>query len=168
MNLFSKLSLFIIIGLSSCKDIAKQQPAPDESFQYRMDEIKLTDLKGQSVNMDQYKGKVLFVNFWATWCKPCLQEMPSIQKAIKTLGNESINYLFASDEDAAQIEAFKNGHDYTFNYVRVENLSVLNIMALPTTFIFNKDGKLVFSESGYKQWNNKGDMDFISGLIKIK
>jgi thiol-disulfide isomerase/thioredoxin len=128
--------------------------------------IKLTGLNGQPVNMEQYKGKTIFINFWATWCKPCIQEMPSIQKAMGVLNNENIEFLFASDETIEQIEKFKKQNMYNFNFVRAENIAELNIMALPSTFIFNPAGKLVFNEMGYRQWDNKSNIDLIINISK--
>jgi thiol-disulfide isomerase/thioredoxin len=130
--------------------------------------VKLADLHGQPVDLKQYSGKTVFINFWATWCKPCLQEMPSIQKAMKILENDNVIFLFASDEEADLIEEFKNKHDYRFNYVRVENMEELNIMVLPTTFIFNPDGKLVFSEMGFRKWDDKKNLDLVLNITKSK
>lgn len=87
--------------------------------------------------------------------------MPSIQKAQDLLKNEDIVYLFASDETVEQIEKFKTNHSYPFHYVRAENMESLNIMALPTTYIFNPEGKLVFSEMGYRKWDAKENIDLL-------
>jgi thiol-disulfide isomerase/thioredoxin len=133
-----------------------------------IDKVKLTNLSNSPIDLGQYDGKTIFINFWATWCKPCLEEMPSIQKAQGILKDENIVFLFASDETAEQIEKFKSGHDYNFNYVRVENPEELNIMALPTTFIFNPDGKLAFSEMGYRKWDDKSNIDLIINIAKSK
>ena len=67
-----------------------------------------------------------------------------------------------------KLKKFKSGHDYNFNYVRAENLAELNIMALPTTFIFNSEGKLVFNEMGYRQWDDQTNIDLILNIVKSK
>ncbi len=168
MNLIYRIAIILIISIVSCKEKVKNQPVTLNKSEPETYKVTLTDLNNRPIDLGQYRGKTLFINFWATWCKPCLQEMPSIQKAQDILKNESIVFLLASNETAGQIEKFKNEHDYSFNYVRVENLEELNIMALPTTFIFNPDGELVFSEMGFRKWNDKKNIDLILNIAKSK
>ncbi|MFN2438924.1 MAG: TlpA family protein disulfide reductase [Chitinophagaceae bacterium] len=131
-----------------------------------IDKIKLTGLDGQSHSLKQYQGKAIFINFWATWCKPCIQEMPSIKEAQNILKNENIIFLMASNESPEQIEEFANTRYYKFNFVRIENSEEMNVQALPTTFIFNKKGDLVFSETGSRKWNEKSNIDLILKIAK--
>ena len=93
------------------------------------------------------------MNFWATWCRPCLEEMPSIEKVKQELEGGNVEFLFASDEEPDQINSFKKKKNFNFRYVRVKNLESLNIQALPTTFIFDEEGNLIFSEAGYRDWS---------------
>jgi thiol-disulfide isomerase/thioredoxin len=163
MKLIYTIIVLFFIGFTSCKENNSNKnnqvaPALSES---EFDKIKLVDLQNKPIDLKQYKGKTVFINFWATWCKPCLQEMPSIQKAMDILKNEDVVFLFASDESKEQIENFKNNKTYNFNYVRVENMETLNIMALPTTYIFDSEGKLVFSEMGYKKWDEQDNINLI-------
>lgn len=162
MNTVSKLILVVLTVVSACKNTSKQQPLPVREI----DKVKLADLNDQLVSLDQYKGKTVFINFWATWCRPCLEEMPSIQKAMQVLKDENIEFLFASEETKDEIEQFRTGHDYNFNYVKTGSLAALNIMGLPTTFIFNPDGKLVFSEMGYRKWDDQSNIDLIQSISK--
>ena len=159
-----KISLFLLIALYACgdtttpNDINKKETAPQIST---IAQLVLTDLNDQPVDLEKYKGNTVFINFWATWCKPCREEMPSINEAMNILKDQRVEFFFASDESKEQIEDFKEAHDYNFNYVRVENLGNLGIMGLPTTFIFNDGGELVFSEMGYRKWDNKANIDLI-------
>ena len=168
MKLFSVISLLILLGAAACKNVNKRQSHSNNSLQKSIDSIRLKDLKDQPVDLSGYKGKTIFINFWATWCKPCREEMPSVQEAMKILKDKKIEFLFASDETTEQIEEFKAAHEYSFNYVKVESLSDLNIMGLPTTFIFSADGKLVFSEMGYRKWDDKTNIDLILNKSKSK
>ena len=165
-----KLAVIIFIGLISCNEKAKNKDdqAVSTIVEWETDKIKLTGLDSKPINLNQYRGQTIFINFWATWCKPCLQEMPSIKKAMEILKNENIVYLFASDEAVEQIEKFKNNHPYPFQYVKAENMEVLNIMALPTTYIYSPQGKLVFSEMGYRKWDDKSNIDLIINITKTK
>jgi len=168
MNPGSKLGLLILLGAIACNNEAQQQPASGSASQISIANIKLLDLNGRVVDFSEYKGKTVFINFWATWCRPCREEMPSIQKAMEILKNENIQFLFSSEESNDEIEAFKAAHEYNFNFVRVESLAELNIMGLPTTFIFNPDGKLVFSEMGYRKWDDKINIDLIQSISDPK
>ncbi len=161
--IFLVFALFFVV---SCKDADQKQDENQSKPGITLSSIHLKSLDGASFNLDQYKGKTVFLNFWATWCKPCLQEMPSINKAIEKINNRDIVFLFASDESAEQIENFKNKNDFNFNYVKAGNMEELNIMALPTTFIFDKSGNMVFNEMGYRKWDEKENIDLILNANK--
>lgn len=158
----------MVIFLLGCEGNKNAEQVYPINYDFTCDKIKLTDLNGIAINLEKYKGKTLFINFWATWCKPCIQEMPSIQKLQGLIKNENIVFLFASDESAGQIADFKSQNRYNFNYVSVQNMPELNIMALPTTFIFSPVGKLVFNESGSRQWDDKNNIDLLLNIIKSK
>ena len=166
MTVIQTISFTFLFGLLSCNGEDKDKPVVITRPDREIDKVKLTDLKDKPLDQKQYDGKTVFINFWATWCKPCLEEMPSIQKAKEILKNENIEFLFASNETAGEIEVFNNEHDYGFNYVIAGNLEELNIVGLPTTFIFNTDGKLVFSEMGYRKWDDKTNIDLILKIAK--
>ena len=168
MIIIRKISVVLLVGLLSCNGVNKDKTVIPIEEDRPIEKIRLNDLNGLPINLEKYKGKTIFINFWATWCKPCLQEMPSIKKAMEILKNENIVYLFASDEAVEQIEKFKNNHPYPFQYMKAENMEVLNIMALPTTYIFSPQGKLVFSEMGYRKWDNKSNIDLIINIAKTK
>jgi thiol-disulfide isomerase/thioredoxin len=127
--------------------------------------VKLQELTGQSVDVSQFEGKTVFINFWATWCKPCIQEMPTIANVQEKLKNEGVVFLLASNEEPDQIEKFIKKHSYNFHYVHLENMEVLKIQALPTTFIFNQEGKLKFSETGFRTWDEPANIELITKIM---
>ncbi len=127
-----------------------------------LDKVELKTLDGATIDMSDSKGKTVFINFWATWCKPCIQEMPTIAKAMEQLKDEDVIFLFPSNETVDLIEGFKERRSFDFNYVQVQNLEALNIMALPTTSIYNQDGMLIFSEAGFKDWSTPENLFLIS------
>lgn len=127
--------------------------------------VKLKELTGQSIDLAQYEGKVVFINFWATWCKPCIQEMPTIASAQEKLKNENVIFLLASNEEPDQIESFIKKHSYDFHYVHLENMEALKIQALPTTFIFNPEGKIKFSENGFRTWDEPANIELITKIL---
>ncbi len=160
------IAVLVLIGLTGCTNGKKEKPNPSAEVVREIDKIRLTDLNGQSHSLKQYLGKTIFINFWATWCKPCIQEMPSIKEMQNILQNENIIILMASNETPGQIKEFINTHDYKFNFVRIENSEEMNVQALPTTFIFNAEGNLVFSETGSREWNEQNNIDLILKISK--
>ncbi len=160
------IAVLLLIGLTGCTNSKKEKPNSSAEVIREIDKIRLTDLNGQPHSLKQYLGKTIFINFWATWCKPCIQEMPSIKEMQNILQNENIIFLMASNESSEQIEEFTNTRDYKFNFVRIENSEEMNVQALPTTFIFNKKGELVFSETGSRKWNEKNNIDLILKIAK--
>ena len=166
-----RIALFLLTTLHACNNVSesKEIDKPKETPQrITLTQLRLIDMNDQPIDLEKHKGKTLFINFWATWCKPCREEMPSIQEAMKILKGEKIEFLFASDETKEQIDKFQKTHSYGFKYVRVENMDELGIMGLPTTFIFNPSGELVFSEMGYRKWDDKSNIDLILNIIKLK
>jgi thiol-disulfide isomerase/thioredoxin len=154
--------IVFVIGCKSKRDSKEHAAKPERVFE----KIRLQELNGKKLSLDEYAGKTIFIHFWATWCKPCIKEMPAIIQAENLLQNENVIFLMASGETVEEIETFKNSHDYNFNYVRVENSEELNVQALPTTFIFNSKGDLAFSETGSRDWNKKNNIDLILKISK--
>jgi len=156
--------LILLVGITCCKEPTKEKQIISFPEEKPIVKVKLTDLNDQPIDLEQYKGQTVFVNFWATWCKPCLQEMPSIDKAQELLHKKGVIFLLASNESPDQINEFKKGHNYNFNYVRLVNMEELNVEVLPTTYIFNPKGQLVLSETGYRKWD---DIKNIEMILKI-
>jgi thiol-disulfide isomerase/thioredoxin len=150
--------LFLII-LAGCS------PSRKESNSLKLEDIRLTDLEGNAVDVSQFKNKTVLVNFWATWCKPCLQEMPSLAATQNRFKDQPIVFLFASNETTEQINRFKNKQKFEFNYLHLGNLEALNIQALPTTFIFDQTGELKFSEIGFRDWTSPTSIEIITNIL---
>ena len=168
MIIFRKTAVVLLFSLSGC-NTGNNDKAPVIIKEERpVEKIRLKDLNDQPVNLDKYKGKTVFINFWATWCRPCIEEMPSIANAQKILTDTDVIFLLASGESAEEINAFRNAHDYKFNYIRIKNSEESGIQALPTTYIFNPEGKLVFSEMGSRNWDDKNNIDLLINIAKTK
>ncbi len=160
--------LICFTAFFSCSENKREEPVAGKKAEIEIAAIPLLNLNGAPIDWAAYKGKTVFINFWATWCGPCLEEMPSIQAARDELKNENIVFLFASDETAEQINKFKAGHNFDFNYLRIDDMGVLNIVGLPTTIIFDKSGQQVFSEMGFRNWNSKENIELLTGIINSK
>ncbi len=159
-------TLIVLLALLSCNEKGKNNKTKETVTEVKekseLDKVKLTELDGTPIDLNQYKGKTIFLNFWATWCKPCIQEMPSIANAMKKVNKDEVVFLFASTEEADEIKSFRERMPFPFHYVKVNNFETLDIMTIPTTFIFNSKGKRVFNEMGYRKWDSKQNISIIT------
>ena len=168
MKKIHTLALLFFVAMAGCTEAAEEKSATantSSTTEVDINKIQLTDLDNRAIDMKQYKGKNVVINFWATWCNPCIAEMPSIQELQYRLKDENIVFLLASDDDVNEIQSFKNSNHYTFNYTRLESLASMNIQAIPTTFIYAPDGSLVFSETGSRNWADSASIQMILKII---
>ncbi|MBK8483275.1 MAG: TlpA family protein disulfide reductase [Saprospiraceae bacterium] len=124
------------------------------------------DLQGKKFTLSEFKGKAIFLNFWASWCGPCIQEMESIM-ALEDQFKDSLIFLAASAEDQTQIEKFIAKHNINLNFVRLTG-SYLDafIISLPTTLLIDRHGKLLEEVEGYRDWTDEANVRKIKRLIK--
>ena len=163
-----KMLLVLFIAAAGCTGLGDRNGAATPEKKTSIAKPMLTDFDGRSIDLEQFKGRTIFLNFWATWCKPCIHEMPSIKSAQAGLSKTGIVFLFASNEDADEIKDFEKIYNYNFNYVKVRNLEELGMEGLPTTYIFNPRGELVFSETGYRKWNDSANIKMILKITEQK
>jgi thiol-disulfide isomerase/thioredoxin len=156
--------LILLVAIGSCKEPAKENEISPVEEKKTTAKVRLTDLNDKPINLNQFKGKTVFINMWATWCKPCIQEMPSIEKAQGLLSTNRVVFLLASNETSDEIKEFKQELGLNLNFVRLVNMEELSMEALPTTYIYNPKGELVFAETGYRKWD---DTSNIQMLLKI-
>ena len=129
----------------------------------------LKDSKGNIVNLQNYKGKVLFINLWATWCPPCVGEMPEIQELYDTFkSNEDIAFLMISNEKVPKINHFVESKDYSFPVFssQIEAPTVFGTNSIPTTFVVSKSGKMVIKEIGAANWGGEKMQKLVRDLLE--
>jgi thiol-disulfide isomerase/thioredoxin len=112
------------------------------------------DLQGQGFDISAFKGKKVFVNYWATWCAPCIREIPSIAEAAATLEPENYVFLLASDEKPEDISAFLADRGFTGNFVKLNGyFGGHGIDAVPSSLLYDEQGNLVKTWAGAFEWN---------------
>lgn len=156
------IAVYLIACSSKTENHSETKDEAKNDNTITLESIELVELSGQEVNVKDFKDKIVFVNFWATWCKPCVQEMPSIENAQAKLKDKPVVFLLASNESVEQIQKFKSKRNINLSFVRVQNLEALNIQALPATFIFDSSGSLVFAEAGYRMWDAPENLNLIT------
>jgi thiol-disulfide isomerase/thioredoxin len=114
------------------------------------------NLEGNGVSFDHFKGKKLFVNYWATWCLPCLKELPALRRLQDKLKDENFVFLFPSTDDLNKIEQFDKKYNYPFKFLQYKgSLDKLEIYALPTTFVYDSSGNIVKRINGVTDWDSE-------------
>jgi thiol-disulfide isomerase/thioredoxin len=137
-----------------------------ELFDY---DFAIKNLSGEKFSFDQYKGKVVFLNLWATWCGPCKAEMPAIQKLYDEVGADDISFVMLSidrDRDQHKVEKYAKDKAYTFPIFMPSGFLTdqLNVPSIPTTFIIDKYGKIVAKEVGTTNFNTPKFKKFLKEL----
>lgn len=119
------------------------------------------------VDLSEYRGEIVLVNFWATWCPPCIAEMPSFQELYNDY-SEEIVFLFVSSEDHNTVRSFLLNKSYNLPAYRPlsQPPAPLNGNTLPTTFLIDKQGNIVIHKIGAADWNSEKVRSTINTLLK--
>jgi thiol-disulfide isomerase/thioredoxin len=127
---------------------------------------QLVDIENRPVDFNEFKGKVVVVNNWASWCPPCVAEMPSIQDLKTELNNESIAFVMVSfDEDHEQAKDFMRKRGYDLNvYFPGKNYPFVT-SSIPVTFILDKNGSVVLQHEGILDYTEAEFVEKIKALI---
>jgi peroxiredoxin len=151
---------FAARNIHTLTKVAGNPDAPD---------FKLEDQDGKFVKLSDFKGKVVIVNFWATWCPPCRKEMPSMQRAWEKLEQEDIVMLAINvGEDSDQIFAFTAEYPVEFPLLMDRDSSVVKqwkVRGLPTTYIINPAGKIIYQAIGDREWDSD---EIINQIRRLK
>jgi peroxiredoxin len=137
----------------------------------RVPDFSLKDLTGKKVEIKQYKGKIIFLNFWATWCGPCKEEMPSLEVLHRQFKGENFVLLTISVdyEGLKPVREFLNKQRYTFPVLLDPNgeiLDLFEVKGIPTTFIIDKKGRVIGRAIGPRDWKSPEVFSLINLLVE--
>ena len=126
----------------------------------------LLNEEGEEFNFETAQDKVVFVNLWATWCPPCIAELPSMEKLYKDYGDR-VAFLFVSNEQQAKVTKFLDGRDMTIPHFKpvTNNPELLSSNSIPATYILGKDGRIHVSKKGAANWNSDTIRDLLDSLL---
>lgn len=148
------------------------EPAASRGLE-TLPDLQLKTIDGRDVRTADLKGKTLVVNFWASWCGPCIEEVPSLVKLSKEVGSDMHILAISGDATVQDIEVFLKsfpefsgpGIDIVFD----EGLRIskqFNTFRLPESYIFNGQGKMVRKVVGSINWSTPEAVEYIKGLAK--
>lgn len=131
--------------------------------------LVLKDLSGKTHNLKDYRGQVVLINFWATWCPPCRAEMPSMQRLKEKMAGKPFVILavdMGEPEDVVRTYIREIKTDFTVLMDKDGRaLKAWKVFAFPTSYVIDKDGKIRYGLMGHIEWDEAGTVDKITGLL---
>ena len=132
--------------------------------------FRMTGLDGKTVSFESLKGKVVFMNIWATWCPPCIAEMPNIQSLYEKVGSDKIAFVMLSVDEGGmeKVQKFIDKKGYTFPvYMPASQFpQEFYSNAIPTTFIISPEGKIVAKQEGMAEYDTPEVREFLQSMVK--
>jgi len=127
----------------------------------------LQDTNSNVVHFEDVRGKVVLVNFWATWCPPCIAEMPSMQTLYDVYKNK-IEFVFVSNEERSVINKFLKEKGYTFKVYNAvtQYPNAFDVSSIPRTFLIDKKGRIIIDKTGAANWNSETVRYTIDALLE--
>ena len=170
--LFLMLVVFGLVGLGFLKVDLFAKTANQELEQLFSDlgilqippdtdplEIKLQDPTGRPISLAEFRGKIVFINFWTTWCLACVIEMPSMEKLHQKFKDKDFVMMAINlQESASRVKQFYKEYKLTFTTLLDTTGDVgagLGIRSIPTTFILDKNGRIIGKALGPREWEGK-------------
>ncbi|MFC1496372.1 TlpA family protein disulfide reductase [Candidatus Margulisiibacteriota bacterium] len=152
------------------KDQAISPKSQTQQSQKVAPDITVEDFNGKKVKLSDFRGKVVMLNFWATWCPPCRKEMPSMELLYDGMKDEDFVMMAVSmGEEKAKVKKFIDDNDYTFPVYLDKNRKAsakYSVTGIPTTLLIDKNGKIAYKKVGGEDWNSKENVDRIERLLR--
>ncbi len=144
---------------------------PEESRQAPI--FSLKDMKGNVVSLEDFRGKVILLSFWATWCAPCKEEMPGMQKLFQHFQGDDFAMLAISIDkcDKMDLESFVEEMKVDFPILIDKDQTIRNkyfINSLPTSYLIGRDGKFQGFVSGQRDWDSEEARELVLELLQEK
>jgi peroxiredoxin len=135
----------------------------------RAEDFTVALLRGEPLKLSEQRGKPVMINFWATWCAPCREEMPAMERLYRRHREHGFVLLAVSvDADAALVRPFLEQHKLTFPVTLDSKMSLANaygVRALPSSFLVDRDGNLAALALGPRAWDNRVAHALVEGML---
>ena len=135
----------------------------------RAEDFTVSLMRGESLRLSEQRGKPVLINFWATWCAPCREEMPAMERLYRRHHERGFVLLAVSvDTDAALVRPFLEQHKLTFPVTLDAKMSLANaygVRALPSSFLIDRDGNLAALALGPRAWDTRVAHTLVEGML---
>ena len=140
--------------LFACNSNTRNNNISDlESLQLKS---SFVDLEENNLDLSKFNNGKVVISYWATWCAPCIKEMPSIKRAEEILDDYGYTFLLVSDETISKISNFKNEMNFDLKFLKSnKSFESLGVYAMPTSYIFDENGEIVETFVGVIEWDSK-------------
>jgi len=171
-NLFKAnvLSIGLMVTLAMTISLSNAGGLMDEMTSAEASDFTLMSAQGTDISLSDYEGKFVLLNFWATWCPPCVKEMPALNELHNKLnGSSGFEVVGVHVGPAlATVKQFLKDKPVDFDIVIDKNMSLSSwqVSGLPTTFLISPSGKLIYKATGERDWGSDEMVEFIRGIIK--
>jgi len=167
---FNTLTLaLVILSLPGIAVAAGPQTLPAIDPPIAAPDFELPDLDGQLHRLSDYRGKVVILNFWATWCPPCRYEMPSMERArAKTAGEDIVILAVDVGESEDTVFEFTGTYPVEFQLLLDRDSQVIQsypVTGLPTTYIIDPEGRVTHRAVGGREWDDDALLDQLRQLL---
>lgn len=128
-------------------------------------EMQMLNSTGEQVSLNKFKDEVIFLNIWATWCPPCIEEMPTIHNLYEEIGDTKVKFVMLSmNQDFEKAVNFRNENGYNFEVYQLKGPmpAVYHTKLIPTTFVINSEGYVVLQHDGAGQFDTSEFKKFLS------
>ncbi|WP_025666083.1 TlpA family protein disulfide reductase [Aquimarina megaterium] len=138
----------------------------EERTQVASYDWKLHGVNTESTNFNTAKDKVVLINYWATWCPPCIAEMPSLQKLYNDYKDEVV-FLFVTTDDDPELNKFMKNKNYSYPIYRSlsEHPKPFVSKTIPATYLLDKKGNIIIDKVGAADWNSTKVRETIDNLL---
>jgi thiol-disulfide isomerase/thioredoxin len=146
------------------------KPTISEETRAASYDFQLVTMGGRTVNFDEFEGKIVFMNFWATWCPPCIAEMPDINSLYAKVGEEVSFVMLSLDNDPQKAIEFieRKGFDFPVYFLKTDLPPTYKTNLIPSTYVLSPDGKIVSEHHGMAKYDTKSFREFLLGLGKVQ
>jgi thiol-disulfide isomerase/thioredoxin len=160
MGLVFLLGIVSLIGCSDEADIANDNAGVRINVTSLNTSRQDTDatflaLDGTPLAMTDFSGQRVFLNYWATWCAPCIREIPAILRAAAMLAEENYLFLLASDESITEIQEFLDDYGFDGNFIKLNGyFAAMGVQAVPSSVLYDENGEVLKSWLGEREWDS--------------
>lgn len=170
MHRIALLILVLIITAIFSGCTRTDEPAAAVKIGEAAPDFTLLDVEGRSVTLSSLRGKVVLLNFWATWCPPCRAEKPTMERLSEALSGEDFIVLAVNTEnDLGAVREWVSRNPYSFP-ILLDNEGVVQtryrVFRFPETFLIGKDGKVLQHYIGARDWSSVEFLSYAHSLLK--